>query len=123
MGIFDRLGNLVKGGIAVARSDEGPTERAAREQALREELARLTPSKAAHDELAQRKGGVPVGAARSAAPAPTGNDPLAVELARLQKAYDDGVLTRSEMERKRTEAVARKDAPADGDQPQIKRTL
>jgi hypothetical protein len=127
MGIFDRLGNLVKGTVAVARSGDDPVERAAREQALRDELARITPSPAAHAELDRRKSGAPAAASSPAgttAPADS-TDPLAVELARLQKAYDEGVLTRAEVERKRAEAVARHDGmPDDPDgSPAIQRTL
>jgi len=121
MGIFDRLGNLVKGTVAVARSGDDPVEQAAREQALRDELARITPSPAAHAELDRRRSDAP-----AVGPSPGGStEPLAVELARLQKAYDDGVLTRAEVERKRAEAVARHDgSPDDPDgPPAIQRTL
>ena len=129
MGIFDRLGNLVKGTVAVARNGDDPVEKAAREQALRDELARITPSPGAHAELAQRKAGelpgVPSPTSTVRAATAAANQPLAVELARLQKAYDDGVLTRAEVERKRAEAVARGDGASDDSDapPSIQRTL
>lgn len=127
MGIFDRLGNLVKGSVAIAKGGTDPVDAAARERALREELERITPSAQAHDELRRRKAGEPVGApaasAPAAAPGAAGDAPLQVELKRLQVAFDQGVLTRAEYDRKRAEAVARQDAAPDDDTPEIKRTL
>ena len=122
MGFFDRLGNLVKGGVAIARNPEPDAARAAREQALAADLERPLPSDAARaelDRLRAQLGGAP-------APAPVGApnpDPLAGELARLQRAYEEGVITRTELDRKRAEAVARLDRDGDGAAREIKRTL
>ncbi len=122
MGFFDRLGNLVKGGVAIARNPEADGERDAREQALKADLDRPLPSDSARAELDRLRG--ELGRAPAQAPAPgAGADPLAVELARLQRAYDEGVITRTELDRKRAEAVARLDRDGDGDAREIKRTL
>ena len=130
MSIIRRLGNLAKGTLSTATSAaESELERLARERALAEDLANPTPSAAAHAELDRRKAGAAAASAgQASAPAAPTTAGLDGELARLERAFQDGVLTRAELDRKKAEAVARSRAEADdasGDAagPAIRRTL
>lgn len=126
MSLFKRMTNLAKGTLATAGPDRGSDalETLLQEQALEQELAKPpAPSDAAREALADLKAGR--GAAAAAAPSST--SALDVELARLQKARDEGVLNDEELERKAAEAVARAEAARGADLPPperpIKKTL
>ena len=131
MSLFKRMTNLAKGTLATAGPDRGSDalETLLQEQALEQELAKPpAPSDAAREALADLKAGR--GAAAAAAPSstsPSSTSALDVELARLQKARDEGVLNDEELERKAAEAVARAEAARGADLPPperpIKKTL
>jgi hypothetical protein len=110
MGVIDRLGNLAKGTVKVQQQAweeggglEGQLER------LRTGAKELAQSA----EAAVREARIPAPTEASApappaaAPAPSPVDPLAAELARLELAFAEGRMTRSELRRKQAEAHAR----------------
>ncbi len=126
MSLFKRMTNLAKGTLATAGSDRGSDalETLLQEQALEQELAKPSaPSEAAREALRDLKAGRGV----SSAPSPVGAAALDAELARLQKARAEDVLTEEELKRKTAEVAARQEAHGGEDLPPperpIKKTL
>lgn len=122
MSLFKRMTNLAKGTLATAGPDRGSDalETLLQEQALEQELAQPpAPSEAAREALADLKAGRGAAAAASS----SSTSALDVELARLQKARDEGVLNDEELERKAAEAVARAEAARGADLPPPERTI
>lgn len=124
MSIIKRLSNLAKGSLAAADSERGSgaLDALLQEQALEQELARPpAPSEAARETLRELKAAQ--GSAAKPAPAAlASSDPLA----RLEKAFEDGILTKDEYDRKAAEVVAARNAAGDDPapvEPEVKRTL
>ena len=118
MSIIKRLTNLAKGAVSLAGKEGDELDRLAREQALQRDLDNPRPTETARRELHRRKTGTEPSTVSSTAP----RSPEQDELSRLQKALDDGILTRAEYEQKKAEAIARLDSPG-AVEPEIKRTL